>query len=375
MKYLGRMDVRVTVLTSDVFGDGPIEGASRVVRTADLLSSRLNWRRRNLQALGGSVPATYSRRSVVEDIVVPDLALVTWLPFALRRALQLVREESFDCVLTSSPPESTHFVGRALHRRGVPWIAELRDGWTFEPSGRAWPSRVQRALDRRLERSTLSRANLVVGVTEPIVDDLRRRLGLRAELVTNGFDPEEDADASEAADLLHEGRHTVVHTGRMAVSGSTPRPLLEALARVGSDRLDVILAGPLTEDERELVARAEREGLVRWVGTLDRRRTLALQRAADTLLVVTEGPTRRSVATGKLFEYLGAGRPVLVLGEGTAAADIVRSAAAGIVTSATDPDAIASSLESLVAGDPLPPRDPAAVERYPSRRSRPRSSS
>ena len=126
----------------------------------------------------------------------------------------------------------------------------------------------------------------------------------------------------------------------------------------------MILAGPLAEDERELVARAEREGLVRWVGALDRGRTLALQRAADTLLVVTEGSARRSVATGKLFEYFGAGRPVLVLGEGTAAAEIVRSAGAGIVTSATDPDAIAGSLERLVGGDPLPPPDPAAVERY-----------
>ena len=68
---------------------------------------------------------------------------------------------------------------------------------------------------------------------------------------------------------------------------------------------------------------------MRWVGALDRNQTLALQRRADTLLVLTEGASGPSVATGKLFEYLGAGRPILVLGEGTAAADIVRSAGAG----------------------------------------------
>lgn len=362
-KYLGRMGYSVTVLTSRVFGEGSIEGASLVVRTGDLLTSRLNWRRRSLQALGGSLPSAYRRRSIVEDLVVPDLGLVTWLPFALPRALRLVREESFDCVLTSSPPQSAHLIGRALRRRGIPWIAELRDGWTFEPPRPPWPSRAQRALDRRLERSTLSRADLVVGVTEPIVDDARRRLGLRAELVTNAFDPEEDADASEAADLVLDGRHTLVHTGRMAVSGSTPQPLLEALARVDSDRLDVILAGPLAEDERELVARAERQGLVRWVGALDRGRTLALQRAADTLLVVTEGSTRRSVATGKLFEYLSAQRPILVLGEGTEAARIVLEAGAGTATSATDPEAIAVSIRGLVEGGHAPPGQ-AAIERY-----------
>ena len=70
-----------------------------------------------------------------------------------------------------------------------------------------------------------------------------------------------------------------------------------------------------------------------------------------------------SVATGKLFEYLGARRPILVLGDGTAAAEIVRSAVAGIVASATDPDEIAAALERLVTKPPAPPK-PKAVAAY-----------
>ena len=62
--------------------------------------------------------------------------------------------------------------------------------------------------------------------------------------------------------------------------------------------------------------------IVRFVGWLERPRALALQRAADTLLVVTGSRwAAGSVATGKLFEYLaGARRPILVLGEETEAA-------------------------------------------------------
>jgi glycosyltransferase involved in cell wall biosynthesis len=362
-KYLDRLGYRVTVLTSSVSGDGPIEGAVEVVRTPDLMTSRLNWRRRSFAALGGGLPAAYSRRSALESVVVPDLGVITWLPFALRRTRGLARDASFDCVLTSSPPQSAHLVGLALRRRGIPWIAELRDGWTFEPPRPSWPTGLQRRIDGALERSTLTRADLVVGVTEPIVEDARRRLGVRAELVTNAFDPEETTDAASVDDLLFDGRHALVHTGRMAVSGSTPRPLLEALARLRSPRLDVVLAGPLSEDERELVARAEEQGLVRWVGALDRARTLALQQAADSLLVVTEGSSRRSVATGKLYEYLAARRPILVLGEETEAARIVGETGAGTATSAIDPDAIADALRDLVERPHAPP-DAQAIERY-----------
>ena len=97
------------------------------------------------------------------------------------------------------------------------------------------------------------------------------------------------------------------------------------------------MAGPLSARELELLAADDLAGLVKVVGWLERPRALALQRAADTLLVVTEGPSRRSVATGKVFEYLAARRPILVLGEGTEAARIVADAGCGHATSANDP--------------------------------------
>ena len=95
-----------------------------------------------------------------------------------------------------------------------------------------------------------------------------------------------------------------------------------------------------------LLAERDLGPLVRSVGALEHTRALELQRAADTLLVVTEGAARPSVATGKLFEYLAAGPPILVLGEETEAARIVRETGAGSATSATDPERIAAALRA-----------------------------
>jgi hypothetical protein len=84
------------------------------------------------------------------------------------------------------------------------------------------------------------------------------------------------------------------------------------------------------------------------VGSLDRPGVLALERRADALLILTSGH-RRGEVTQKVFEYLAAAKPVVVLGERSEAARIVTEAGAGTVTSAEDPERIASCLRELVA--------------------------
>ena len=140
--------------------------------------------------------------------------------------------------------------------------------------------------------------------------------------------------------------------------------LLERESPEVADRLEVVFAGPLSTRERELLAADDLTGLVKVVGWLERPRALALQRAADTLLVVTEGASRSSVATGKVFEYLAARRPILVLGEGTEAARIVADAGAGTATSESDPGAIASSLRAALDGAPTVEGRDEVLERY-----------
>jgi glycosyltransferase involved in cell wall biosynthesis len=366
-KYLGRAGWEVTVLTSRASGEGAIEGAADVVRTNDALTSALNWRRGQFDALSGSSPENYKPPSRLASIVVPDLSLGAWLPFALPTALRLARERRFDAVLTSSPPPSTHFVGFALRRRGVPWVAELRDGWTFEPPHSPWPLRLQQVVDGGVERRVLRRADAVVAVTQPIVEDARARLCVRAELVTNGYDPEDEVGA--APELLSPERHSFVHTGRLSLAGVSVRPLLDAvlLAREElADRVELVFAGSVTEEERGMLTAGDLDGIARFAGWLDRPQTIALQRSADTLLVVTAGAARRSVATGKLFEYLAARRPILVLGDETEAARIVAETGSGIAISATDPTAIAAALRRVV-DDPLPKpaAEGAAAYSYP----------
>jgi glycosyltransferase involved in cell wall biosynthesis len=328
--------------------------------------SRFNWRRGSFDVLEGRAGAAAAPPpSALESVVVPDLALVAWVPFALPRALALAGEERPDVVWTTGPPPSTNLFGLELSRRaGLHRVADVRDGRGFERNHGDFPLGAQRALDAALERRLTRAADRVTAVTEPIARDARERLGARhASAISNGFDLEELAGQAgpPPEGLLSPDRHTLLYTGRLAYVKRSPAALLEGLRALraadprAAERLEVVFAGPLQDGERAQIEAPDLAGMTRVLGSLDRPTTMRLQRAADGLLLITTG--NPSETGQKLFEYLAADRPVFVVGDRTEAARIVTEAGAGSAGPMDDPAALARALADVVAG-----RTPSAAD-------------
>lgn len=372
-KWLTRRGHDVTVLTSVQAGRGSYPEGARLLRSRDLLATRLNWRGQGMASVTGQSDAAWDPGAKLwGSVFLPDVQLLSWAPFAVPAALRLQRRVGFDAVITTSPVESVHAVGAALQAAsGVPWVADLRDGWRFEAPREDFPLALQRRLDTALERAVARRADAVVTVTDPLADDLSARHGVAVETITNGFDPEDEAAATAPPGAVRPGELALVHTGGLGAE-RTLRPLLEALARLGREdpalheRLKLVLAGASTAAEREMYADPAFAPFVRHVGFLDRPESLGLQRAADVLVLVTSG-VRTGEATGKLYEYLATRRPVLVLGAGSAAATIVERAGAGLAIPPRDADAAESALRRILAGGlPAPSAEAVAPFAYPA---------
>jgi len=88
-------------------------------------------------------------------------------------------------------------------------------------------------------------------------------------------------------------------------------------------------------------------GIIILHGLVERGMSLAYQRAADLLLIITL-PDRRSSVSAKIFEYLFAGKPVLALTYKTVLEDIVRETKTGWTVHPQDIDAIAALLKRIV---------------------------
>ena len=138
--------------------------------------------------------------------------------------------------------------------------------------------------------------------------------------ITNGYDPEE----FEVNPVPPLSRSTIeiVHTGTIYASRS-PNPLLEAVehldpAALAGRTLRVRFIGCLVyEDQKNEIenqVRALVNASVSLEGQVPFLRSIRAMVEADLLLLL-DTPGRRAGVPSKLYEYIGAGRPILALAE------------------------------------------------------------
>jgi glycosyltransferase involved in cell wall biosynthesis len=358
VRHLRALGHETTVVTTAGFGDIP--GETGVVRTNDVMASpafRRVLRAPALPAVGAPGARQEPPSRFLKGLVVPDSQLASWAPGAYRAARERVRAGEVDCVITSSPPESSHLVALALGRDRPAWVADFRDGWTFEPWRPAPLTAVHKRLDAWLERQVVLRADAISVVANALVEDFRARFGVDATYLPGGWDPALEPDPIRAAGpQVDAARLTLVYTGKLwGPPGRDPSALFEALRRLVAyepairDRVQLVIAGPLDRDQTERLEGFGLGDVLRHLGHLPRADALALQRRADVLVLVTSG--NRSNIPGKLWEYLAARRPILALADGNEAAWLVRETRTGLTVPPGDVDAIEAALHRVLNDD------------------------
>jgi glycosyltransferase involved in cell wall biosynthesis len=323
------------------------------------MMSGLNWRRDQLDAVANANPNAKYRAnpSRVASLFVPDPQSISWVPFAVREIRRIASKRTIDCIVTTSPPQSTHLTALLTKHLDIPWVADFRDGWNFERLAPPSSFRAVAAMDRAVENRVMRNADAIVAVTKPIAEDIQKRFSRYATVITNGFDPEERRSGDTAGEN-GTGERSIVYTGTIGAGARQQHlpPLLAGMAIANRElgagvKNRLTFAGPLTPTEQALIV--ESHTLARHAGILGRDKILNLQRNADVLVVLV-GDDKPGVATGKIFEYLAAGRPILVVGTGNVAATIVEQTGTGIAT-ATTPQAIAAGLVELLRGNAFTP--------------------
>jgi glycosyltransferase involved in cell wall biosynthesis len=240
-----------------------------------------------------------------------------WLPFAMQ-AIDGIRQQGpqIDAILTTSPPISAHLIGRrAKAALGCPWVADLRDLWT---QNLANPHPRLDSLQIGLEKRTLGDADALVTVSEPWAARLRYRHPSKPVCaITNGFDPEHFAPLSKEL----TAKFTITYAGILYQGRRDPSVLFEVLRELCDQKIvrpedvRVRFYGPIEPWVTAQVQQHRLEEVVEFHGVVSRSE--AMQRQAESQVLLMLGwtdPRETGQHSGKLFEYLGAARPILAVG-------------------------------------------------------------
>jgi glycosyltransferase involved in cell wall biosynthesis len=372
-KYLPEFGWEPVVLTPPL--PGPPETSARVVQTAYThtvgsmkKSVGLKSDRSVEQQFGGFYQSAvkFCVRLLGEVVVYPDYE-AGWHPHAVRAGLDLLSKERFDAILSSSGPGTAHVIARELRDHSKrPWLADLRDLWTqhyYYP----W-SPIRQAIERRLELKTLSAAGALTTVSPPLAEklaQLHRQSDIR--VIPNGFEPDEQPATPTA--LTSE--FTITYTGTLYPRKQDPSLLFQAIS---NRPVRVRFFGRVLDPAwvEGLIHKYGVKSQVELLGVRSRDEILRLQRESHLLLLLDwMDIEQKGVYTGKIFEYLAAGRPILSIGhEGGVVKELLDETGAG--THHADAASIQKRLDDALreferTGSVPSQADPEKIRRYSHR--------
>jgi glycosyltransferase involved in cell wall biosynthesis len=274
---------------------------------------------------------------------IPD-ARIGWLWTAVPVGLRLIREYNIQALYNSAPPYTTALIARELKRKtGLRWITCLRDPWTGFISGpkRWW---LPAWIERQLERSVMEEADAIECAWEGIVADIAAKYPYLAgkkslqgshttttELSTappsklvhipNGFDSSDYPTLSpDDVDALKTSRRFVLtYTGalygrRNPTSLFAAFRLLVEQGRITPEQVLMRFVGRFGSEIHAMFAAfpfQESLDVVGYVPHEESIRQLLCSHAA--LLIVDEAKESNEIVPGKVYEYIGAGKPVIAV--------------------------------------------------------------
>jgi len=356
VKYLSRFGWQPTVLTVEPGGYfaqdetmlAELEGRSvTIVRTPPSGPSRLL---RGKAVVG--IPAEWKRRlmsRLSDTFFIPDNK-IGWTRRAVARALALHAEQPFDLIFATAPPFTAFLIGRRIKKKiNKPLVFDYRDPWVDYPF-KFYPTPLHKLAHVLLERRALRASSHVITTNRRVKEQILQRHRFLTyhdiDIISQGFDPEDFAAAAPRKKTRAAGverRMRITYAG-VFWEDRVPDFFLRAMQELFAEkprlrgRIEALFVGKFREENQRLVTRLGLQDTVRVLEYLPHRECIAELRASDVLWM-TVGDDVGS--PGKVYEYIGAGKPIL-----------------GLV-----PDGYLKSVIQEAGGIAVPPRDVAAIKK------------
>lgn len=362
VKYLPEYGWKVDVLTVRPGGyfafDHGLEeetrlSGARIHRTASWDPTRLFGQQKTV-----GLPAEPTRNFLSragQFIFVPDNKIGWFLP-AIRKGKSILRSAQYDAIFASAPPYTAHLIGAYLSRwSGVRLVTDFRDDWVGNP--RHWyPTPLHRTLNQRLEKWVLEKSSVSTTINEHIRDSLQARNAVNGSIpdvrvLSQGFDPDDFSTGVTGVEKTDKMR--LVYSG-VFYDVQTPDVFLRALAALVKrrpevkDRIEAVFVGLVPPYMERLVRELDIASLVHISGYIEHREVMNYLTDADVLwLTIGNRPGAEGISTGKLYEYMGARKPILGLVPDGVARRTLEAYGASFIAEPDNLDDVSTQIEVL----------------------------
>lgn len=279
------------------------------------------------------------------NLFIPD-ARCWWIRPSVRFLKRYLKEHPVDAIISTGPPHSMHLIAKELHKKfNIPWVADFRDPWTDIDFYK--DLKLTRRSDRkhhRLERQVLSEATRVVTVGWDCAKGLENHGANNVAVITNGYD---------FFDISNENyqKTSILTMSHIGIIGANRNPEMfwEAISELDIP-MKIRLIGQIDNSVIESIKRHNIENYVEIIPYIPHNQVIEEQQKSDVLLLfVNNTPNAKGILTGKLFEYIASGRPILSIGPKNGdSARILNETQSGVTVDFNDKEKMKSVIRDFV---------------------------
>ena len=262
---------------------------------------------------GGFIVTAY--RFIRKWFLLPD-GFGGWIPFAYRKGKKVINEIKPDILFCTFPVPSNAFVTYKLWKKfNIPFVVDFRDAWVDDPYTE-FPSIFHKKYHKYYENKILKKASRVIVYAEPLKEILEEKynhLKNKIDVITNGFDPE-DFNNLTPKKRLNKGKVRLVYSGSVYIDRRENFvyfiKAINLLEQEILSKLEIIFVGDKLFWADKLVNDFGLSKTISFTGYLNHSEALSYLLSADASLMFLK-PGDRVALTGKIFEYLAVGLPII----------------------------------------------------------------
>lgn len=289
---------------------------------------------------------------ISQTIFIPDNKK-SWSKLAYKKIDEILSKEKYDALFITCPPFSAFdVISKIKKNHYIPLFADYRDLW-YQSYFSFYSTPFHKLLHKKKEYHALKAADRITVTNRKIKEKLLNTYPFLTYedvvIISHGYDPEDFEKIP--AQPKPSNRMVLMYSGIFMVY-NTPKYFLKAFKQITIERPDIAMnielhfVGFLRKENQKLIKKLNLQNFVKDHGYVNHTEAIAKIKSADVLwFMVGKRKNIDAILPGKVYEYIGARKPILACVPDGAAKMAVEESGAGFICS---PDNINEIKETIL---------------------------
>ncbi|HED08502.1 MAG TPA: glycosyl transferase family 1 [Ignavibacteria bacterium] len=305
---------------------------------------------------------------------IPDNK-VGWSKKAIVRAREILKKEKFDVIFVTAPPFSSVNMAVELKKEfGIPLVIDYRDLW-YESYFSFYPTLFHKSMNKKMEYNALKEADKITVTNRSIKEKLLNTYQFLSfedvTILSHGYDPK---DFENLEPVPKSNNRLVISYSGIFMEYNTPEYFLKAFKKITLEKpeiaanIELHFIGFLRRENQKLIRKLQLDEFVKDFGYLEHSDAVKQLISSDVLwFMLGNKKNIDALLPGKLYEYVGAKKPIIACVPEGAAKNALQKYGAAFYTDPFDINDIKKAIYTvydLYQKDELPKPDDEFVQQY-----------